>query len=142
MQYTGAPITYNKPGSLTCPVKSTDTLENFPMKNSTYLLLVISVGVRGIELASPASAVECFMATILSTTSNYVLFICELCLVAIILWSIIGVLASYIIVIILDAIVLICISLFIFPKCGERNIIVICCTIILCLLDEINWRVV
>ena len=57
VQFTGASTTHDKPVSLTCPVKSTDTREHY---SSTYLLLVILVGVRGIGLAIPGSAVKCF----------------------------------------------------------------------------------
>jgi len=41
-------------------------------KNSTYFLLVILVGVRGIELAIPESAVEC-----ITTEPNPLAFIAQ-----------------------------------------------------------------
>ena len=51
VQDTGAPTTHDKPGSLTCPVLSTEHF--FLGRTSTYLLLVILVGVRGDRTRNP-----------------------------------------------------------------------------------------
>ena len=60
MQDSGAPSTHDKPGSLTCPVYSTDKLEHFSLgRISSYLLLVILVSVRG-DLTILGLEVKCF----------------------------------------------------------------------------------
>ena len=63
VQDTAAPTTHDKPGSLTCPLCSTDTGTRehtvFPGKNQYIGFLVILVGLREIELALTGSAVKC-----------------------------------------------------------------------------------
>jgi len=60
VQDTGAPTTHDKPGSLTCPVLSIDTQEHFSWEEPVYNFLSSYLVRRGIKLAIPGSAVECF----------------------------------------------------------------------------------